>query len=87
MARYTATVRLLDLEAIDPQAARKQLEEKLVAGRVGRYQVLVLEAEPSPLPVRQLPPTRPKWFETAFGPMLLFGALAWTLWFYWLLFG
>jgi hypothetical protein len=88
MGKFTATVRLLDLEGEDRQSARRELEEKLAAGAVGRYQVVALEAAPSPLPVRQLaPPERPKWFNTALGPLLLLGAIAWTLWFYWLLFG
>lgn len=88
MAKFTATIRLLDLEGEDRQSARRALEAKLQAGAVGRYQVVALEASPSPLPVRQPePPTRPQWFNTALGPLLLLGAIAWTLWFYWLLFG
>ena len=86
MARFTATIRLLDLEAEDRQSAKHELENKLEAGRVGRYQVIALEAAASPLPVRTAP-QRPKWFDTALGPLLLLGAVTWALWFYWLLFG
>jgi len=87
MAKFTATVKLLDIEGDDRQTVRHDLEQKLRNGEVGRYQVIVIEATPSPLPVRQpTPPLRPKWFNTALGPLILLGALAWALWFYWLLF-
>ena len=87
MAKFTATVRLLDLEAPDRQSARQELEAKLAAGEVGRYQVIAIEGSPSPLPVRApAAPERPKWWNTALGPLLLVGAIAWMLWFYWLLF-
>jgi len=87
MARFTATIRVLDLEAPDRVGARKQIEAKLQSGEVGRYQIVAVEPSASPLPVRQpRPPVRPKWVNTALGPLLLLGALAWTLWFYWLLF-
>lgn len=87
MAKFTATIRLLDLEGEDRQGARRELEAKLQAGQVGRYQVITLEATPSPLPIRQpMPPERPKWFNTALGPLILLGSIAWALWFYWLLF-
>ena len=88
MAKFTATVRLLDLEADDKQGARGLLEAKMQAGAVGRYQVVSIDATPSPLPLRQPePPSRPAWFNSAVGPLLLLGAISWTLWFYWLLFG
>ena len=87
MAKFSATIRLLDLEGEDGQSARRELEAKLQAGRVGRYQVITFEAAPSPLPVHQpMPPDRPKWFKSALGPLILLGSAAWALWFYWLLF-
>jgi hypothetical protein len=82
MAHFTATIRLLDLEAEDRQSAKRELEAKLEAGEVGRYQVITLEATPSPLPVRQpAAPERPKWFNTALGPLLLLEPSLWALWF------
>lgn len=88
MAKFTATIRLLDLEGQDRQSARRELEAKLQAGAVGRYQVITIEAAPSPLPVRQPEPPRqrPTWFSTALGPLILLGSMTWALWFYWLLF-
>ena len=87
MAKFTATVRLLDIEGEDRKAARHELEQKLQTGKVGRYQVIALDASPSPLPVRQpADPERSRLVDSSVGPVLLLLALTWTLWFYWLLF-
>lgn len=87
MARFTATIRVLDVEAPDRVTARKLIESKLHGEAVGRYQIVAVEPSASPLPVRQpRPPARPRWVNTAIGPLLLLGAIAWTFWFYWLLF-
>ena len=87
MAKFTATIRVFDVEAPNQQAARKQVEAHLASNALGRCQVVGIEPAAVPLPVRRPnPPVRPKWWNTALGPLLLLGALAWTLWFYWLLF-
>lgn len=87
MPRFNVTVRILDLDAPDRPTARRRMEAQLQAANLGRTQIVTVEPAASPLPVRQPnPPRRPKWLETALGPLLLLGALLWTLWFYWLLF-
>jgi hypothetical protein len=84
MAKYTATIRLLDLEGADRVEAKRVLDEKLQAGAVGRYQVVAIESIASPLPVRRLPP-RNVWLAPALGPILLLGALLSAVLFYWYL--
>lgn len=86
MAKFNATVRVFDLEAPDRQTARLQLEAKLQNGDLGRARVVAIEGAASPLPVRQPRLVRPRWVNTALGPLLLLGAVVWMLWFYWLLF-
>ncbi|GIW41155.1 MAG: hypothetical protein KatS3mg076_1732 [Candidatus Binatia bacterium] len=86
MPRYHATVRLLEVDAADPATARRELEEKLSQSQLGRWQLLRLEPEASPLPLRH---ARGRLSRRAsnLGPLLVIGALVWALWFYWLLLG
>ena len=84
MAKYTATIRLLDLEGDDRVEAKKLLDAKLQAGAVGRYQVVAIESIASPLPVRQLPP-RNVWLVPVLGPILLLGSILFAVFFYWYL--
>lgn len=86
MAKFTATVRVFDVEAADRQTARRLLESQVQSSNLGRCQVIAVEPAAPPLPLRQPSrPVRPKWWTTALGPLLMLGAALWTLWFYWLL--
>ncbi len=83
MPNYSATIRVFDVDGSDRAAAQRALEEKLQTAGLGRWQVVSVVGETSPLPVRQVP--RVGRFADTLGPMLILGAAAWALWFYSLL--
>lgn len=83
MVKYTSTIKLYDVTGPDAVGARKALEEKLQGADLGRWQIISITPDAPPLPVqrrssRRIPPSR-------LGPLFLIGAIAWAIWFYWLL--
>ncbi len=82
MPRYQATIRLFDAAGADRKQAQQRLEEQLRAAELGRWQVVAVNPEPPRLVVRARRPGRPA-FAQATGPLLLVGAFAYAMWFFW----
>jgi len=85
MPNYHATVRVFDISGPDKVSAQHWLEEKLQDADLGRWQVVEVVTDAPPLPVRRVRRIKPPPLSRSVGPLLILGAVAWALWFYWLL--
>ena len=86
MAKFRATVRVVELDGADASSVQKALEERLRQSGFERWRVLSVEAEGSPRPAREnhrpigLPRRRRS--SDARG-LLLVAAATWAIWFFW----
>ncbi|HVM97907.1 MAG TPA: hypothetical protein VMT89_16045 [Candidatus Acidoferrales bacterium] len=91
MAQFEATVRVFEVNEVDPIAARRAVEERLRSGGFARFQIMNLGVQGA-IPARIEPPAtrrRRVGMQASYagGGMLVAAVVAWTLWFLWMLAG
>jgi len=87
MARFEATVRILDVTESDAPAARRAIEERLRDAGFTRWHILSLGVQGAMVRAVPRPPRRARRVEVSYagGGLLVAAVVAWTLWFFWLL--
>jgi hypothetical protein len=91
MPIYRATIQLTQLEGRDPAAVRSDLERAFARAGIGQCRIVAVEDEQiiASAPSRRIPfrRTSPRNRALNRGIVLLIGAAAWAVWFFWALMG
>jgi hypothetical protein len=88
MPKYRATVQVSGLTGDSPRAVRSALDEQLRKSGLENCRVVALDVDapfPTAAPPRSATPPPPRGRQIDAGGLLLVGAAAWAIWFFWMM--